>query len=54
MFYHYPCALYFPQKRKHQGITKLIFVCESFAVGNIDALKTLEALHLNIMIIQYA
>ena len=38
----------FPTKIQASRIDQVSFVCESFASGKIDALKTLEALNLNI------
>ena len=38
----------FPTKTQASSSYKLNSVCESFAAGKIDALKTLEALDLNI------
>jgi hypothetical protein len=38
----------FPTKTQASRTYKLNSVCESFAAGKIDALKTLEALDLNI------
>ena len=35
-------------KTQSSGTNKVSSVCESFAAGKIDALKTLEALDLNI------
>ena len=41
-------CLLFPIKTKASSSYSADSVCESFADGNIDALKTLEALDLNI------
>ena len=38
----------FPTKTQASRTDQFSFVCESFAAGKIDALKTLEALNLNI------
>ena len=38
----------FPTKAQDSRTFKLNSVCESFSAGKIDALKTLEALDLNI------
>ena len=38
----------FPTKTREIRTFQVISVCESFAAGKIDALKTLEALDLNI------
>tara|TARA_Y100001968_G_scaffold318816_1_gene349544 strand:- start:381 stop:587 length:207 start_codon:yes stop_codon:yes gene_type:complete len=38
----------FPTKTQVSRTDQVISVCESFAAGKIDALKTLEALDLNI------
>ncbi len=38
----------FPTKTQASRTDQVSFVCESFAAGKIDALKTLEALDLNI------
>tara|TARA_Y100001968_G_C19302042_1_gene689607 strand:- start:743 stop:949 length:207 start_codon:yes stop_codon:yes gene_type:complete len=40
--------LLFPSKVNSSGTDQVTSVCESFAAGKIDALKTLEALDLNI------
>jgi hypothetical protein len=37
-----------PTKTQASRTDQVSFVCESFAAGKIDALKTLEALDLNI------
>ena len=38
----------FPTQAQASRIYNVKSVCESFAAGNIDAIKTLEALNLNI------
>ena len=38
----------FPTKTQASRTNQLSSICESFAAGQIDALKTLEALDLNI------
>jgi len=38
----------FPTKTQASRIHQISSVCESFAAGKIDALKTLEALDINI------
>tara|TARA_B100000700_G_C14870500_1_gene773191 strand:+ start:471 stop:677 length:207 start_codon:yes stop_codon:yes gene_type:complete len=43
----YFCFL-FPSKTPALRTDPVISVCESFATGKIDAIKTLEALNLNI------
>ena len=40
--------IFFPTKMNASSTYRVSNICENFAAGNIDALKTLEALDINI------